>query len=71
MVFLLFKGLFCDASLIVEGEIFCVHRSFLAANSEYFLSLFTSAEGQKNFVLAGVPLEGILLNIMTYVYCSI
>jgi len=51
-------GLFCDATLIVEGEKFRVHRSFLAANSDYFLSLFTAVEEQQNFVLAGVPLRG-------------
>jgi len=44
--------------LIVEGEKFPVHRSFLAANSDYFLSLFSSAEEQHNFVLAGVPIQG-------------
>ena len=51
-------GIFCDSTLIVEGEKFPVHRSFLAANSDYFLSLFTSAEEQHNFVLAGVPQQG-------------
>nr|CAB3259598.1 kelch-like protein 13 [Phallusia mammillata] len=63
------NGMFCDATLIVEGEKFRVHKSFLAANSDYFLSLFTSAQEQQNFVLAGVPLQGFRV-LMDFVYTS-
>ncbi|CAK8690623.1 unnamed protein product [Clavelina lepadiformis] len=63
------RGTFCDVTLIVEGEKFRAHRSFLAANSDYFLSLFTSAEEQQNFVLAGVPLRGFRV-ILDFVYTS-
>uniref|UniRef100_A0A3B3Z9H1 Zinc finger and BTB domain containing 24 n=1 Tax=Periophthalmus magnuspinnatus TaxID=409849 RepID=A0A3B3Z9H1_9GOBI len=36
------KGLLCDVDIEVDHRLFKVHRTFLAASSEYFLQLFTS-----------------------------
>ena len=53
-----FTDLFCDVNLIVDGKLFKLHKSVLAANSDYFWKMFTSIKNENTFVLPGVPLVG-------------
>ena len=41
-------GLMCDTQLLVQGQTFNVHRSYLAACSQYFFSMFTEDFQEKN-----------------------
>jgi len=41
------EGLLCDTELIVQGQTFRVHRSYLAACSQYFYTMFTSEFNEK------------------------
>ena len=63
-------SLLCDTHLVVQGQTFRVHRSFLAACSQYFFSMF--AEGfseteQKVVELKGVTAQG-LRAVLDYAY---
>ena len=53
----------------MEGKKFRAHRSILAANSDYFLSLFRNSDDQTNFVLAGVPARGFVV-LMEFCYTN-
>ena len=41
-------ALMCDTQLLVQGQTFNVHRSYLAACSQYFFSMFTEDFQEKN-----------------------
>ena len=55
-------GLMCDTQLLVQGQCFNVHRSYLAACSQYFFTMFTEdfQEKHKDVVeLKGVTAQGL------------
>jgi len=38
----------CDTQLVVQGQLFNVHRAYLAACSQYFYSMFTKDFQEKS-----------------------
>lgn len=64
------EALMCDTQLLVQGQTFNVHRSYLAACSQYFFSMFTKdfQEKMQNQVeLKGVSAIG-LRALLEYAY---
>ena len=64
------EGLFCDVFLDVDGKSFPAHRNILAANSQYFLNLFTSGmsdSDQKHLKLNTVSVTA-METILEYFY---
>lgn len=63
----------CDTKLIVQGQVFNIHRSFLAASSEYFFLMFTEnfQESKQNEVeLKGVSARG-LKALLEFAYTGV
>ncbi len=64
------KGDFCDVTIIVEEDMFPVHKCMMAASSDYFATMFAGRFKEEK--LDVIPLEGVTASafgeIVTYIY---